>query len=134
MDKGRVEDYKTYKGYIIAPGIRMPRYDIYEYEIFETREQYEGGNPVHTSESETEAEQWVDRQIELSSGKGVSMTAREHVSDQDIDEFLRELEELYRRHGLSLAHEDTHGAFLIEKLSEDNVRWVKDARREAKYQ
>ncbi len=68
MTEGRIEPYKTYKGYIIAPGITMPRYDIYEYEIFETREQYDRGDPVHTSESDMEAEQWVDRQVELEGG------------------------------------------------------------------
>lgn len=68
MDKGYIEKYKTYKGYIIAPGVTMPAQDIYEYEIFENFEQYEEHNPVHTAENETEAEQWVDRQVELSHG------------------------------------------------------------------
>lgn len=61
--KGYVEPYKTYKGYIIAPGITMPSYDIYEYEVFENFGQYEEHNPVHTAGSELEAEQWVDSQM-----------------------------------------------------------------------
>lgn len=63
VTRGYIEPYKTYKGYIIAPGITMPSYDVYEYEIFESFGQYEGHNPVHTSESEAEAEQWVDKQV-----------------------------------------------------------------------
>lgn len=53
--------YEDYKGYIIAPGITMPSYDIYEYEVFENFGQYEEHVSVHTAESETEAKQWVDR-------------------------------------------------------------------------
>lgn len=64
MSEGHIEEYKTYKGYIIAPGIVMPSYDVYEYEVFENFGQYEEHSPVHTAESETEAEQWVDRQVE----------------------------------------------------------------------
>lgn len=57
-----------------------------------------------------------------------------NIDDKSIDEFLDELEELYRKYGLSLGHEDTHGAFIIELLSEDNIRWVRCAHRRAKYQ
>ena len=56
---------REYKGYIIDTGIQMPSYDIYEYNIFETRGQHEQGSPVHTSESEGEAEAWIDRQVSL---------------------------------------------------------------------
>lgn len=56
------------------------------------------------------------------------------IDDRVIDEFLNELESLYHKYGLSLAHEDTHGAFIIQKFSESNVVWMRAARREAKYQ
>jgi hypothetical protein len=36
-----------------------------------------------------------------------------------------------RRHGLSLSHEDCHGAFIVENYSKDNIEWLKDARNEA---
>lgn len=121
MSSGYIEPYKTYKGYIIAPGATMPSHDIHEYEIFRNFGQYEEHNPAHTAESELEAERWVDRQLE-------------RTSDQAIDEFLRELEELCRKHNLSLAHEDAHGAFIIQKLDERNIRWVNEASRQAKYQ
>lgn len=69
MSSGYIEPYKTYKGYIIAPGITMPSYNIYEYDIFENFGQYEEHNPIHASESELEAEQWVDKRIELREGE-----------------------------------------------------------------
>lgn len=56
------------------------------------------------------------------------------INDLAIDRFLGEFEELCREHGLSLAHEDTHGAFIIEKFNEENISWVKVAIRRAKYQ
>ncbi len=52
--------------------------------------------------------------------------------DPTVDNFLDDLEELYRRYGLCLAHEDHQGAFIIEKLSEDRLRWVRNATRNVK--
>lgn len=53
--------------------------------------------------------------------------------DQTIDNFLDELEKLYRKYGLSLGHEDEHGAFTIEKFNEGDVKWVREAHRYAKH-
>lgn len=63
--------HEEYRGYILAPGVTMPSYDIYETEIFENLEQYRAGNPVHTSESDGEAKAWIDMQIELGEAGGV---------------------------------------------------------------
>ncbi len=41
--------------------------------------------------------------------------------------FLEELVEVSRRHGLSLGHEDGHGAFLVEDLKERNLEWLLQA-------
>ncbi len=35
----------------------------------------------------------------------------------EIDAFLDELAEVYRKHGLCLSHEDDHGAFVVEPLT-----------------
>jgi len=56
------------------------------------------------------------------------------IDDKVIDEFFVELEALYRKYGLSIAHQDAHGAFIIEKLDEGNISWIKEAQRAAKYQ
>lgn len=57
-------------------------------------------------------------------------SAELHVSipsDPKIEAFLDEVEAVCRRHGLSLGSEDTHRAFLIEKFSEENLAWLRQA-------
>lgn len=44
-----------------------------------------------------------------------------------VQAFLDDLNEVYRKHGMSLAHEDSNGAFLVEPYSEINVDWLNDA-------
>jgi hypothetical protein len=41
--------------------------------------------------------------------------------------FLDDLIAVYRKHGMSLGHEDHQGAFLVEDLAERNVDWLVDA-------
>lgn len=41
-----------------------------------------------------------------------------------VIEFLREIERVEREHGLSLSHEDGHGAFMVEEFDEDYVEWL----------
>lgn len=45
----------------------------------------------------------------------------------DVDAFLADIERVCREHGLSLAHEDCHGAFLVEPFDEQTLEWLKDA-------
>lgn len=39
--------------------------------------------------------------------------------------FLKEYEELCRRHNVSISHEDQHGGFIIEAYSDDNIDCLK---------
>ncbi len=48
----------------------------------------------------------------------------EPVENQEVNAFLEALVEVYKEHGFSLSHEDTHGAFIVEKYDEDNIRWL----------
>lgn len=41
--------------------------------------------------------------------------------------FLEEYQQLCEKYGLSLAHEDNHGAFIITEYKEDNIDWVKSS-------
>lgn len=41
--------------------------------------------------------------------------------------FLHDIENVCRAHGLSLSHEDGHGAFIVEPLSKYNLEWLRDA-------
>ena len=54
-------------------------------------------------------------------------TGREVESPAKVEAFLDELEALYRRHGMTLGHDDSHGVFHIEPLDESNIEWVRKA-------
>jgi hypothetical protein len=42
------------------------------------------------------------------------------------EQFVSDLIAVYIKHGMSLAHEDSQGAFIIEPYSEYNVKWLKE--------
>jgi hypothetical protein len=44
-----------------------------------------------------------------------------------VDAFLEEVIAVSKKHGLSISHEDRHGAFEIEKFSESNASWLRAA-------
>ena len=46
---------------------------------------------------------------------------------EEMQAFLTDIEVVCREHGLSLAHEDEQGGFLVEELNERNLRWVAGA-------
>lgn len=46
---------------------------------------------------------------------------------ENVKLFLNELEELYKKYGFSIGHEDSQGGFIIEDFDESNVEWIKDA-------
>ena len=51
-----------------------------------------------------------------------------HIPTPDIvQEFLIELATLYKKHNLSLSHEDHHGAFVIEENTDNNAKWISNA-------
>lgn len=56
-----------------------------------------------------------------------SEAALGHVEDSSIDAFIEDLIAVCRKHNKSLGHEDSHGAFLVEKLNEDNIGWLRAA-------
>lgn len=55
------------------------------------------------------------------------MSANEHVERPEIDAFLEEVLSVCRKHGLSIAHEDDQGAFVVKPLAEDNLAWLAGA-------
>jgi hypothetical protein len=46
---------------------------------------------------------------------------------EKVKGFLLDLVSLCRRHGLSLAHEDHQGAFIVQVEDENNIQWLLDA-------
>lgn len=48
----------------------------------------------------------------------------ERVENPAIDAFLEEIKEVCKKHNLSIAHEDSQGAFVIEEYDEHNLEWL----------
>lgn len=46
---------------------------------------------------------------------------------KEMLEFFKDIEEVCKKHGLSISHEDGHGGFLIEKYDEHNIKWLRSA-------
>ena len=46
---------------------------------------------------------------------------------ENATKFLEEIAELSNEYGLSLAHEDDHGSFIVDDYKDENVRWLKGA-------
>jgi hypothetical protein len=41
-----------------------------------------------------------------------------------VDAFLAEVIAVSRKHGMSISHEDSNGAFIVEPFSEHNAEWL----------
>jgi len=48
-------------------------------------------------------------------------------SPPEVEAFLTDIFAVCRKHQLSIAHEDGHGAFLIEEFKEYNLEWLDEA-------
>lgn len=46
---------------------------------------------------------------------------------KEILDFINDIISVYHKHGLSLAHEDIGGCFEIQRLSDENIEWLKNA-------
>ena len=52
---------------------------------------------------------------------------KQDIESEKVDAFLKEILEVYEKHGLSISHEDGHGAFIVEQDSQDNRKWIMEA-------
>lgn len=43
---------------------------------------------------------------------------------KEMEDFLNDVESVCKKYGLSISHEDYHGAFLIEEYSKENIEWL----------
>lgn len=46
------------------------------------------------------------------------------MENQNIERFLYEIIEVYKKYGFSIAHQDEHGSFEVEKYKEENIEWL----------
>lgn len=49
------------------------------------------------------------------------------AANPKVEKFIDELIAVCKKHGLSLSHEDTQGAFIVEPYSDSNIQWLNDA-------
>jgi hypothetical protein len=52
---------------------------------------------------------------------------KKKFTKEQVDAFLNDIFAVYEKHGLSLAHEDGNGGFLIEENDEQNRDWLRHA-------
>ena len=52
---------------------------------------------------------------------------RKDVVNESIDMLLEEIAIVCKKHNLSIVHEDTRGAFKIEKYSNESMLWLQHA-------
>lgn len=50
-----------------------------------------------------------------------------YFENEEVDNFIEELIKLYKKHRLSISHEDNHGAFIISSYSKENEDWIREA-------
>lgn len=56
---------------------------------------------------------------------------QEHVvTPQEMSNFLSEIEEVCKKHGLSISHEDYHGSFQVMEYDEKYISWLKRAEKD----
>ena len=48
-------------------------------------------------------------------------------ANEELKQFFKDIEDVCKKHGYSISHEDGHGAFMIEEYSEFNINWFKNA-------
>ena len=46
---------------------------------------------------------------------------------KEMKEFIEEIIKVMKKYNLSISHEDSQGAFIIEKYDKNNIKWLKDA-------
>ena len=49
------------------------------------------------------------------------------MKKQNLKQFIEDLLKVYKKHGMSLGHEDSHGSFIIEPLRDINIKWLREA-------
>lgn len=50
------------------------------------------------------------------------------ISELIVLAFLEDIESICRKHGLSIGHQDSGGAFTIHRFDEEKLNWLMEAR------
>lgn len=57
--------------------------------------------------------------------KRIDSLAGERVEMPDVDAYIEELIAVSEKHGMSLAHEDTQGSFVVQDVDVLNFQWLR---------
>lgn len=49
---------------------------------------------------------------------------KKELPNSAVDAFIRDIVDVYKKHGMSIAHEDSQGAFIIEDCHDNNIEWL----------
>ena len=52
--------------------------------------------------------------------------SEEIETPEEVINFLNDIDNICKKYNLSISHEDGHGAFIIEKYDNYNIRWLKN--------
>ena len=52
---------------------------------------------------------------------------KKQKTKREVDNFLKEVTDVCKKHGLSISHEDRHGNFKVERFNGYAQNWLMDA-------
>jgi len=52
---------------------------------------------------------------------------KENEENPKVDSFIDDIIRVYKKHDMSISHEDSHGAFIVTDLTNYNILWLKEA-------
>lgn len=55
------------------------------------------------------------------------IVTRKEIESPKADAFLDDLFELFKKHDISISHEDNHGGFILENYDKGNEEWMEGA-------
>jgi len=47
------------------------------------------------------------------------------MKKREVESFINDIIKVYEKHGMSISHEDSYGAFLIENYNPKLVEWLR---------
>lgn len=58
--------------------------------------------------------------------KRYNQNTKTNSENPKVEDFIKELIAVCKKHGMSISHEDSQGAFIIEPYSDTNIEWLND--------
>lgn len=55
------------------------------------------------------------------------ITETDDETPKEMIDFFNEIEEVCKKHNLSITHEDPYGGFVVEIYKESNIEWLREA-------